>query len=160
MTDFATADLYDDHGDRLSVLTLPWVDLGGQPRFAGPVRTIRALEDNSRVREAVATPGDGAVLVVDGGGSMARAMVGDRLARLAVENGWVGIVVYGCVRDARILRTLPLGIRALGTQPRKTVKRDQGVADAPIEIAGVRIEPGMWVYADEDGVVVAPERLG
>lgn len=159
MNDFATADLFDVHGDRLGVLELSFLDLGGRPRFCGPIRTVKAFEDNSRVREAVSSPGNGAVLVVDAAGSMARAMVGDRLGELAVGNGWAGIVVNGCVRDAKVLRTLDIGIRALGTNPRKTEKRDQGLANVPVEIGGVRIEPDMWLYADEDGILVSTERL-
>lgn len=160
MDEFATADLFDAYGDALGVVCTPYRDFGGRSRFCGPVRTVKAYEDNTLVREALGSVGGGAILVVDGGASMQRAMLGDRLGRLAVDNGWSGVLVNGCVRDAKILRELPLGIRALGTNPRKTEKRAQGIADVPVELDGVRVQPGMWLYADEDGIVLSATRLG
>jgi regulator of ribonuclease activity A len=157
--DFATADLYDAHADALQVLEIPLPSYGGRPRFAGEVATLKTYEDNTLVREILGRPGEGRVLVVDGAGSRRYALVGDRIGALAVENGWAGIVVHGCVRDAVALGGMSLGLRALGTCPRKTEKRKQGLEGVPLVFGGVRFEPGAWVYADEDGLVVAPRAL-
>lgn len=136
-----------------------WRAYGGRAAMHGPVRTVQALADNSRVREALAEPGDGAVLVVDAGGAMTFAMVGDRLAALAVEQGWSGILVNGCIRDAAAIAEMDLGVWALGTHPRKTIKRGQGVRDVELRFGGARFVPGHHLYADEDGVVLAAEAL-
>ena len=152
---FATADLCDAHEDRVRVLALPWRDFGGRVAFCGPVSTVLACEDNSRVREAVAEPGNGRVLLIAGAGSLRRAMLGDLLAQKAVANGWAGVVIDGALRDSSVIATLDLGVKALGTCPRKTDKRDQGLRDVAVEIAGVRVRPGEWLYADADGVIVA-----
>lgn len=161
MTDpsFATTDLCDTHEGAVQVLTLPWLDLGGRTAFHGRVSTLKAYEDNSKVREAVAEPGHGRVLLVDGGGSMARAMLGDLLAAKAVENGWEGIVIVGAIRDSAAIAPMDLGVKALGRCPRKTDKRGEGLRDVPLEIAGVRVEPGFWLYADADGVIVSESAL-
>ena len=150
---FNTADLCDAHEDSVRVLDLPLRDYGGRIAFAGPVSTVRALEVKSRVREAVAEPGEGRVLVIDGGGSTRRSMLGDNLAAMAANNGWAGVVVHGVVRDTEAIGQLPLGVKALGTCPRKTEKRGQGLRDVPLQFGGVRVAPGDWLYADEDGVV-------
>jgi regulator of ribonuclease activity A len=149
-----TADLCDAHEDSVRVLDLPLRDYGGRIAFHGPVSTIRALEDNSRVREAVAEPGEGRVLVIDGGGSTRRSMLGDNLAALATKNGWAGVVVHGVIRDTEAIGRLALGVKALGTCPRKTDKLGQGLRDVPLQFGGVCVAPGDWLYADEDGVVV------
>ena len=154
MTSFATADLCDAHPE-VQVLEARYPDLGGRRRFAGPVRTLRVFEDNTLVREAVESPGQGAVLVVDGGGSRRTALVGDKLARTALENGWTALVVHGAVRDTVELAKLDLGLRALAVQPRRSPKEGRGERDVPVTFGGVRFEPGAWVYADEDGLVVA-----
>ncbi len=154
--DFATADLCDEHPDATQVIQAAWVAVGRKLRFCGEVSTIQAFEDNSRVREAVAEAGRGRVLVVDGGASMRRAMLGDRLAQLAVDNGWAGVIVWGCIRDRAVIDGLELGVRCLGTHPRKTEKLGVGRRDVEIEVAGVTVTPGAWIYADEDGVVLAP----
>lgn len=151
---FKTADLCDANEDSVRVLDLPLRDYGGQVSFHGPVSTIRALEDNSRVREAVAEPGAGRVLVIDGGGSTRRSMLGDNLAAMAAKNGWGGVVVHGVIRDTEAIGQLPLGVKALGTCPRKTEKLGQGLRDVPLQFGGIAIAPGDWLYADEDGVVV------
>lgn len=151
-----TTDLCDLHGDTVRVLELALSDYGGRPAFAGPVRTLRAYEDNSRVRTLLSEPGGGAVLVVDGGGSRRRAMLGDELGALAVKNGWAGLVIDGCVRDSAVLATLPLGIKAIGTCPRKTDKRGQGVVDVPLRFGGIEILPGDLLVADADGVILLP----
>lgn len=149
-----TADLCDAQDADARVLDLPLRDFGGRIEFAGPVSTIRALEDNSRVREAVAEPGAGRVLVIDGGGSTRRSMLGDNLAAMAAKNGWAGVVVHGVIRDIQAIGQLPLGVKALGTCPRKTDKLDQGLRDVALQFGGVVIVPGEWLYADEDGVVI------
>jgi regulator of ribonuclease activity A len=151
---FTTADLCDTHGDRLRVLGLPWRDFGGRIAFCGAISTVLAFEDNSRVREGVAEPGKGRVLLIAGGGSLRRSLLGDVLAQQAVANGWAGVVIDGALRDAAVIATLDLGVKALATCPRKTDKRGQGLRDVPIEIAGVVVQPGEWLYADGDGVVV------
>lgn len=155
----ATTDLCDAHPERVQVLGLPWLDWGGRRCFHGRISTIKAFEDNSRVREAVAEPGQGRVLVIDGGGSLARAMLGDLLAAKAVESGWEGIVIVGAIRDSAAIAQLDIGIKALGRCPRKTEKRGDGRRDVALEIAGIGVQPGHWLYADADGVIVSADAL-
>ncbi len=150
----ATADLYDDRGDELDSLSLPLQDIGGRTAFDGPVRTIRCHRDNALVKATLATPGDGAVLVVDGGGSLESALVGDLIAASAVEHGWAGIIVHGVIRDREAIGDLPLGVKALGSNPRKSAKDGVGDVDVPVTIAGVVFAPGKHVWADADGVLV------
>lgn len=150
----ATADLYDEHGDALASLPVQLRDLGGVRAFSGPVRTVRCYEDNAIVKAVTQTPGDGAVLVVDGGGSLRTALMGDLIAGAAVENGWAGAIIFGAVRDSVALGGLQLGVKALGTNPRKSAKVGAGVQDEPVEIGGVVFRPGAMVHADEDGVLV------
>lgn len=154
----STCDLCDEHKDhsngRFRVLPPLFKDYGGLGRFAGPVSTVQCLEDNSRVREAVNSPGAGRVLVVDGGGSLKRSLLGGNLAQAAEKNGWAGVLVYGAVRDAAELRAAQVGIRALGLIPMPTERRDQGLRDLPVQIAGEWVRPGDWLVADEDGIVV------
>lgn len=157
--EFTTADLCDQYSDELDVCEPLFRDYGGRRRFAGPVATIKCFEDNSRVRELVTEPGDGRVLVIDAGGSTRRAVLGDMLARSAVDKGWSGFVIYGCVRDAAALARMPIGVRALGTLPLKTDKRGEGQRDLPVHFAGAHFRPGDWVYADEDGIIVARRAL-
>jgi len=156
---FATADLCDAYPTAVRVLSLPWLDLGGRRAFHGLISTIKAFEDNSRVREAVAEPGHGRVLVVDGAGSLARAMLGDLLAARAVANGWEGIVIVGAIRDSTALAQLDIGVKALGRCPRRTDKFGDGHRDVPLEIAGITVQPGQWLCADADGVIVSDTRL-
>lgn len=150
----ATADLYDERGDELDSLALQLRDLGGVRAFDGPVRTVRCHRDNALVKQVLATAGAGAVLVIDGGGSLESALVGDLIAASAVANGWAGIIVNGAVRDSAALAGLPLGVKALGTNPRKSAKLGAGEVDVSVEIAGVRFAPGAHVWADADGVLV------
>jgi len=157
--DFTTADLCDAHAASIEVAEPVFRDLGGRARFAGPIATLELFEDNSLVRAALQEPGRGRVLVVDGGGSLRCALLGDRLAALAVANGWAGVVVHGAVRDAAELARLELGVRALATCPRKSVKRGTGRRDLPVRFAGVRFAPDRFLYADEDGLIVAPGAL-
>lgn len=155
-TGFKTADLYDEFGDRLQVCAPGLGDFGGRRAFAGPVETVRCHEDNSRVRECVARPGNGRVLVVDGGGSLRCALLGDILAQKAVDNGWSGVIIHGCIRDAADIAAMPLGVKALATIPRKSIRLDRGETGIPISFLGVDFFPGDQLYADEDGIVVLP----
>jgi regulator of ribonuclease activity A len=154
-----TADLFDHHGERLQVCDPILRCYGRQASFHGPIRTVRAFEDNSMVRSALAQAAPGSVLVIDGGGSMRCALVGDRLAALAVDNGWVGIVVHGCIRDRDTIAALPIGIRALATTPARSRKRGEGEMDVTVRFAGVTFEPGHFLYADSDGIVVSADNL-
>lgn len=154
-----TADICDEHADSVRVLTPMFQDYGGRVEFSGPVSTVKLFEDNSRVREAVSEPGEGRVLVVDGGGSLRCALLGDNLAAMAVANGWQGIVVYGCIRDAAEIAAMDLGVKALNTHPCKSVKRGLGERDVPVTFAGETLRPGDYLYADRDGVVLASSAL-
>ena len=155
---FATTDLCDAH-PRVQTAEPIFRHFGGVKRFAGPVATAICLEDNSRVREAVSEPGQGRVLVVDGGGSVRCALLGDLLADKAVSNGWAGVIVNGCVRDSARLGELQLGVLAIAAHPRRSEKRGHGERDVGVRFAGVTFHPGDWVYADEDGLLVSGERL-
>ena len=158
MTGFKTADLYDEFGEQLQVCMPGLSDFGGRRAFTGPVETVRCHNDNSRVRECVSQPGQGRVLVVDGGGSLHCALLGDLLAQKAVDNGWAGIVINGCIRDAADIAAMPLGVKALAKIPRKSVRRDRGETGVPVSFLGVDFSPGDRLYADEDGVVVLPRQ--
>jgi len=162
-TSFATCDLCDAHEEDTSgvfrVLPPVFRDFGAAARFSGPVATVRCPEDNSRIREAVNSPGEGRVLVVEGGGSVRRALVGGNLAAAAARNGWAGIIVDGAVRDAAELAAAGIGIKALALMPLRSVKRGEGQRDLAVEIQGVPVRPGEWLYADEDGVVISAARL-
>jgi regulator of ribonuclease activity A len=133
---------------------------GGKHAFSGPIGTVRCFEDNTLVKAAVESPGNGRVLVVDGGGSRRRALFGDRLGAAAVKNGWAGVIVYGCIRDSAELGRMDLGIRALGTMPLRSEKRGEGERDVPVRFAGVTFRPGEYAYVDEDGVVVSHGPIG
>lgn len=160
---FTTCDLCDAHEKAdppvLQVLPPVFHDFGALARFCGPVSTVRSFEDNSRVRDAVESPGEGRVLVVDGGGSVRRALVGGNLAVAAQKNGWAGIVVDGAVRDLAELRAAGVPIKALALMPQRSVKRNEGQRDVPVVVQGVDVRPGDWLYADEDGIVVSPRPL-
>ncbi len=159
MTQLATTDLSDAHEEKLKYPDPVFRDFGGRLTFHGPVHTLKTFEDNTKVRAAVEQPGDGRVLVIDGGGSLRCALFGGNLAVLAAKNGWAGVVVNGCVRDGDELAAEAVGIKALGTHPRKSVKRDLGEFDVPVTFAGITIHPGDWLYADRDGIVVSSNRL-
>ena len=150
----ATADLSDELGDDVQVMVPPWLDYGGQRAFKGPAATVRCHDDNSKVREMLESPGEGRVLVVNGGASIQCALLGDMLGELAVRNGWAGVIVNGCVRDADALGQLPLGIKAKGTHPRKSVKAGAGDTQVTLAFSGVMIAPGDMIYADTDGILV------
>ncbi|WP_338764469.1 ribonuclease E activity regulator RraA [Massilia sp. METH4] len=164
VTDFATTDLCDDNAmlledGRLAVLPPVFRHFGKRERFAGRVVTLKVFEDNALVRAVLETPGEGQVLVVDGGASLRRALVGGQLALLAQDNGWAGIVVDGCVRDTVEIDSCDIGIRALAAHPRRSAKKGAGERNVRVQIAGVPVVPGDWLYADADGILVAQQRL-
>ncbi len=152
--DFRTADLVDEHGETLQSCDLQLRQYGGLPRFHGALRTVACFQDNLLVRQVLSTPGNGGVLVVDGGGSLHTALVGDVIAALAQANGWAGLVVHGAVRDVAALRGLDLGVKALGSNPRKSGKTGVGEVDLPVTFGGVTFWPAAHLYSDEDGIVV------
>ena len=156
---FATTDLADEFGDEIQACQSIFRDYGGIARFSGPIATIKCFEDNSLVRERVAEAGAGRVLVVDAGGSMRRAVLGDLLAQKAVDNGWSGFIIFGCIRDSAAIARMAIGVKALGTHPLKTDKRGEGQRDIKLRFADASFAPGDWVYADEDGVLVASRKL-
>lgn len=168
---FATCDLCDVHksdftGD-FRVLPPVFRDFGAVKKFAGPVVTVKCFEDNTLVKAAVDSPGYletpqgrvGKVLVVDGGGSLRKALLGGNLGAAAARNGWAGVVIDGCVRDTAELAGHAVGIRALAAMPLPTEKRQQGQADVAVQVQGVWVRPGDWLYADEDGIVLASKEL-
>ncbi|GLT21571.1 MULTISPECIES: ribonuclease E activity regulator RraA [Zoogloea] len=157
--DFQTTDLCDANEGKVRAVAPMFRSFGGKTRFAGPIRTLKVFEDNSLVRSTLETAGNGAVLVVDGGGSMRCAMVGDQLALLGVKNNWAGIVVYGCIRDSGPIAGMDIGVFALGTHPMKSVKKGAGDVDIPVTFGGVTFTPGEYIYADEDGVIVSATAL-
>ncbi len=156
---FATADLYDKYEEKLQIATPMFNSYGGKKVFSGPASTVKVFEDNSLVRAALEEPGEGRVLVVDGGASLRCALVGDMLAELGKDNGWQGIIVYGCIRDSAVIANIDIGLKALNTNPRKSVKKGVGDRDVIISFADVTINPGDHIYADEDGVVISAEKL-
>lgn len=156
--DICTPDLSDDHS-AARALALPWRSYGNYSSFCGQVVTVKCFEDNSMVKQLVAEPGRGRVIVVDGGGSLRRALLGDMLAEQAAQNGWSGLVINGAVRDVEVLARTALGIFALGSVPVKTDKRGQGLVDCSLEIAGTAVQPGDSLYADANGVLISESPL-
>ena len=150
----ATADLVDDIGPDVRSCDLQLRQFGGRSQFAGPITTVKCFEDNALLKSVLSEPGNAGVLVVDGDGSVHSALVGDIIAGLGVDNGWVGLIINGAVRDAATLRTLDIGVKALGTNPRKSGKSGQGVRDVAVEFGGVVFVPGHIAYSDDDGIVV------
>ena len=157
--DFKTAYLCDEFEQSVSVAEPLLRDHGGSTSFYGNLATVNVFEDNVLVREALETDGQGRVLVVDGGGSMRCALVGDRLAQLAHENGWAGIVVDGCIRDSDEISRIPVGVKARHTVPKKSAKRGIGERGVPVRFAGLTFTPGHYLYADPDGIVIADRDL-
>lgn len=156
---FYTADLCDAFDAEVHTAEQLFATFGKQVTFGGPIRTLRVFEDNSLVKDALATAGGGAVLVVDGGASTRCALLGGNLAELGATNGWAGLIINGCVRDVHEINDCEIGIRALATCPRKSEKRGQGEAGVELEFAGVCFRPGEFVYCDQDGVIVAARDL-
>ena len=152
--DFTTADLYDEHEDALQSVSLQLQNLGGRARFSGRIRTVQCHRDNGIVKRLLNEPGEGAVLVVDGGGSLESALMGDMIAEAAVANGWAGVVINGAIRDRVAVAALELGVKALGSNPRKSAKAGEGSVDVPVTFGGVTFEAGRMLYSDEDGILV------
>jgi regulator of ribonuclease activity A len=159
LQDVKTTDLLDEHPEAHSCET-QFRSLGRRRAFHGRIRTIRCLEDNALVKRMVSQPGNGHVLVVDGGGSLRTALMGDVLAGLAAKNGWAGVVIHGAVRDVAAIAETDLGLKALGVNPRRSAKTGTGEVDVPVDFGGVTFVPGHWLYSDEDGVVIAEQPLG
>ncbi|MEB3069115.1 ribonuclease E activity regulator RraA [[Mycobacterium] vasticus] len=149
-----TADLVDDIGADVRSCDLQFRQLGARTEFAGPISTVRCFQDNALLKSVLSSPGNGGVLVIDGAGSLHTALVGDVIAELGRANGWAGLIVHGAVRDAATLRTLDIGIKALGTNPRKSTKTGAGERDVVVELGGIRFVPGEIAYSDDDGIVV------
>lgn len=160
---FATCDFCDAHKNDTDgvfrVLPPVFRDFGKKIKFSGPVSTVKCFEDNSFVAAAVNSPGEGRILVVDGGGSLRRALVGGNLGKAAERNGWAGVVVDGCIRDVAELSACDIGIRALASMPLPTEKRQEGQRDVAVQIQGVWVRPGDFLYADEDGIVISDTKL-
>jgi regulator of ribonuclease activity A len=151
-----TADLVDRYGPELRVCDIQFRQFGGRRSFAGPVRTVSCREDNGLLRDLLHTRGSGGVLVVDGAGSLRTALVGDLIAGAALANGWAGLALHGAVRDSAALSGLDLGIKALGTNPRRSAKTSAGAVDVPVTFGGVTFYPGDILHADDDGIVLLP----
>ena len=154
-----TTDLCDAHEEMVRVVEPMFNSFGGRASFFGRIATLKLFEDNSLVRKTLESAGEGRVLVIDGGGSLRRALVGDQLAALGVKNGWAGVVVYGCIRDSRAIGEMDIGVFAIDTHPMKTLKKNVGDADIPVTFGGVTFNPGEWLYADDDGVIVSESAL-
>jgi regulator of ribonuclease activity A len=156
---FSTCDLCDRFPDRIRVLAPILRHYGGRTRFAGPIATIKCFEDNVFIREAAVEQGHGRVMVIDGGGSLRSALVGDGIAEWARDHGWAGMIIHGCVRDTVPLAKIDFGVMAMAVNPVTPGKRGVGGRDVPVTFGDVRFVPGEYVYCDEDGVVVAAGRL-
>lgn len=150
----ATADLVDEIGPDVRSCDLQFGQYGGRTQFAGPISTVRCFQDNALLKSVLSEPGAGGVLVIDGDGSLHSALVGDVIAELARTNGWTGLIINGAVRDAATLRTLDIGIKALGTNPRKSTKTGAGERDVTVTFGGVTFAPGEIAYSDDDGIVI------
>jgi regulator of ribonuclease activity A len=149
-----TADLVDEIGPDVRSCDLQFTQYGGKSEFAGPITTVRCFQDNALLKSVLSEPGNGGVLVIDGDGSLHTALVGDLIADLGVDNDWAGLIINGAVRDAAALSTLPIGVKALGTNPRKSNKTGDGQRDVAVEFGGVVFVPGEIAYSDDDGIVV------
>lgn len=156
---FKTADLCDDFSDGLQIAEPGLKSYGARKRFFGQIVTLKLFEDNSLVRETVASDGHGKVLVVDGGASLRCALLGDLLAAKAVENQWSGIIINGCIRDSADINEMEIGVRAIATHPLKSIKKGIGESDVPLNFSGVKFLPGEYVYVDEDGIVISSNSL-
>lgn len=155
----STPDLCDHFGEAVQVADPVFSHYGAIRQFGGQVVTVKCFEDNSKVGETLRATGHGKVLVVDGGGSLRRSLLGDKLAALGVDNGWAAIVVYGAIRDVEQIAQMPIGVMALGTIPRKTEKRGVGQVNVPLNFAGLRVASGDYLYADGSGLIVSDQAL-
>ncbi|WP_249672949.1 ribonuclease E activity regulator RraA [Pseudomonas abieticivorans] len=156
---YLTPDLCDAYPEQVTVLEPMFSNFGGRDSFGGEIVTIKCFEDNSLVKSQADLPGKGKVLVVDGGGSLRCALLGDMIAENAAKSGWEGLVIYGCVRDVDVLAQTDLGVQALASHPKKTQKRGVGELNVPVTFAGVTFKPGEFIYADNNGVIVSPSAL-
>ncbi|GAA0514966.1 putative 4-hydroxy-4-methyl-2-oxoglutarate aldolase [Saccharopolyspora subtropica] len=152
-----TADLADREGSEVRSCDVQFRNLGGRTAFAGQIRTVTCFQDNALLKKVLSEPGEGRVLVIDGGGSLHTALIGDVIAEIGRSNGWSGVIVNGAVRDSAVLAGMDFGVKALGTNPRKSTKTGEGTVDEVVELGGVRFVPGEYVVADHDGVVVVTE---
>jgi len=162
--DYITPDLCDEYPDQVRVVAAMingcrFTNYGGRRSFGGEIVTVKCFEDNSLVKENAGKPGQGKVMVVDGGGSLRKALLGDMIAENAVKNGWEGVIIYGAIRDVDAMAELDLGVQALGSIPLKTEKRGIGDYNVELEIGGVTFTPGEFVYADNNGIIVSPTAL-
>lgn len=155
----STADLHDAHPEAVTVCETQFRCFGRKQSFAGPCFTIKSFENHRPVRAVLETPGDGRVLVVDGGGSLRVGLLGDQMATLAIENGWQGAVINGAIRDSEALNALDFGVRALGTTSRRSWDDEAGLVDCPLTIGSALFRSGSWVYADADSVIVSAQEL-
>ena len=156
---FKTADLSDTHEGKVQIVSPGLINFGGNKRFHGEIVTIRSLDDNSRVREQIRTAGQGKVLVIDNEASMRCAMLGDMMAAALHENGWSGVVVNGCIRDAADIAEMDIGVKALATNPLGSVKEGRGEANVEVSFLGASFRPGEFLYSDEDGILLSVSRL-
>ncbi|MGB5722379.1 MAG: ribonuclease E activity regulator RraA [Woeseiaceae bacterium] len=154
-----TPDLYDDFEDIATTCSVQFRDFGGKKQFSGKIRTVKCRNDNQLFRALMDEPGEGAVAVVDGKSSTEVALIGDIIAAKAANNGWSGVVILGAVRDVAELAKIDLGVKALGTNPAKSIKRGQGAVDVVLHFGGARFEPGHFIYCDENGLLIAPQAL-
>ena len=159
MQQFKTADLYDEHGDEVSVAEPILRHFGGRRSFCGPIATLKLYEDNLLLHEQLKERGEGRVLVIDGGGSLRCALVGDKLAQKAKDMGYAGYVIYGCVRDIADCAKIDIGLMAIASNPKRPKKKGFGERGLPVAFGGVKFTPGEWLYADDDGVVVCVRKL-
>lgn len=156
---YLTPELCDKYPDLVRVVEPIFKNYGGKSSFGGQIVTIKCHEDNSVVKETAGTAGNGKIIVVDGGGSLLRALLGDLIAQNAVQNGWEGFIIYGCIRDVDAISTMNLGVKALNTNPLKTEKKGIGDLNIPVSFAGVTFKPGEYVYADSNGIIVSSKPL-
>jgi regulator of ribonuclease activity A len=155
----STSDLYDAYADRCQSCSTQFRQYGGNRLFSGRIRTVQCRDDNVLVRRVLESPSRGEVLVVDGGGSVESALMGDVIAELGRKNGWAGVIIFGAVRDVGALAAMEFGVKATGSNPRKSGKTGTGRVDVEVAIGGASFAPGHWVYSDDDGILVAPNDL-
>lgn len=156
---FKTADLSDEHRESLQVVSPIFLSFGAKAQFCGEIVTVKLFEDNVLAKAQLGKEGKGKVLVVDGGGSERVALMGDNVAALAIKNGWEGVVIYGCIRDSADIDEMEVGIRAIGTHPFKSHKKGEGDVQISVQFAGCTFQPGHYLYADEDGIIVSPKKI-
>lgn len=154
-----TADLCDAHGDQLQVAEAIFHSYGGRSGFHGVISTLKVVHDYGLIRSTLESPGRGLVLVVDGGGSTKRALLGDTFAKIGQQNGWAGVVIFGAIRDSAELATVDFGVKALATCPMRGDSKGIGHSEVVLRFANISFSPGQYLYADEDGIIVAPKPL-